>query len=296
MSRLDLFRGAVADKFPVVRESLRESLERGGARAEQLAEWILGIFAPMVPNGEHDLAAAFARMVMKLNRAQLRYEMTGAYPERGVEDVHETVYGDTEGMTAYMLGLACSQFAWTNHFQLWCFYEDRFLGADLVRHVVEIAPGHGLFGVAALKRHDAARLLGVDISAASVALSRKIAIAGGTPRAEYTLGDAMALPPSMDASADMVICGELLEHVPDPAVVLDGVRRIMKPGGRAYVTAAITAAAPDHIVEFLGKDELLELARSAGLSPVDHLMTANKPMTDQAKGPPRTLAMILAPR
>ena len=124
MSRLDLFRGAVADKFPVVRESLRESLERGGARAEQLAEWILGIFAPMVPNGEHDLAAAFARMVMKLNRAQLRYEMTGAYPERGVEDVHETVYGDTEGMTAYMLGLACSQFAWTNHFQLWCFYEE----------------------------------------------------------------------------------------------------------------------------------------------------------------------------
>ena len=43
--------------------------------------------------------------------------------------------------------------------------------------------------------------------------------------------------PLADASVDVVTIFQTLEHMPDPARFLDEVRRILKPGGRAVVTA-----------------------------------------------------------
>ncbi len=43
--------------------------------------------------------------------------------------------------------------------------------------------------------------------------------------------------PLADSSVDVVTIFQTLEHTPDPAGLLDEVRRILKPGGRAIVTA-----------------------------------------------------------
>lgn len=49
------------------------------------------------------------------------------------------------------------------------------------------------------------------------------------------LADGRRLP-FADASFDRVIAAEVLEHVTDDAVVLDEIRRVLRPGGRAAVT------------------------------------------------------------
>lgn len=45
--------------------------------------------------------------------------------------------------------------------------------------------------------------------------------------------------PVSDASFDVVICTEVLEHVPEPILVLKEISRILRPGGRAFITAPL---------------------------------------------------------
>jgi 2-polyprenyl-3-methyl-5-hydroxy-6-metoxy-1,4-benzoquinol methylase len=42
--------------------------------------------------------------------------------------------------------------------------------------------------------------------------------------------------PFADHSFDVVLCTEVLEHVPDPAVVVAELARVTKPGGRVIVS------------------------------------------------------------
>ena len=93
---------------------------------------------------------------------------------------------------------------------------------------------------------------------------------------------------------DTLICEELLEHVERPDLLLEQLLRLVEPGGSAYITGAITAAAPDHIYEFQGPEEVLAMARAAGWEVRDHLCAEGRAMTSAAKGPPRVVAMLLS--
>ena len=69
------------------------------------------------------------------------------------------------------------------------------------------------------------RLHGADISERALAEAR----AAGGP-IEYRLGDALALP-YPDASFDIVVLFDLLEHVPDVGAAVAEVARVLRPGG-----------------------------------------------------------------
>lgn len=55
--------------------------------------------------------------------------------------------------------------------------------------------------------------------------------------------------PEPDASYDAILCSEVLEHVADPAIVLQELARLLKPGGTLILTApycSLTHFAPYH--------------------------------------------------
>jgi SAM-dependent methyltransferase len=45
--------------------------------------------------------------------------------------------------------------------------------------------------------------------------------------------------PMADETYDLVLCSQVLEHIPDPLPVLRELRRVLKPGGQAWVSAPL---------------------------------------------------------
>src|SRR5262245_7725976 len=93
--------------------------------------------------------------------------------------------------------------------------------------VVDLGCGGGL--MAGPFAHAGARVVGLDLSQGSVrAASERIG-------ARFVLGDALHVP-LQDESADFVLLADVLEHVEDPEQVVRESARVLRPGGRVYVS------------------------------------------------------------
>lgn len=94
--------------------------------------------------------------------------------------------------------------------------------------VLEVGCGQGWLLALIADALPDATLDGLDVRADAIELAREVA-----PRARMVVGDAAALPYD-DASFDVVVCSEVLEHVDDPARVLAEIRRVGR--GRAVIS------------------------------------------------------------
>jgi SAM-dependent methyltransferase len=126
--------------------------------------------------------------------------------------------------------------------------------------VLDVACGAG-FGLDMLARAGACAL-GVDYDATALCEVRR-----AQPAARLTRGDATCLP-LRDASVDLVVSFETIEHVPDAEALVVEIRRVLKPGGRLVLSTPNRAFGPPerhtgnpfHVREFTA-DELRALLR-----------------------------------
>ena len=93
--------------------------------------------------------------------------------------------------------------------------------------LVDLACGGGL--MAPHVRRLGYRHVGVDLGAAGLGLAREHGVAA-------VRGSVLAVPLA-DGCADVVVCGEILEHVEDDVAVLAECARLLKPGGTLVVDA-----------------------------------------------------------
>ena len=104
------------------------------------------------------------------------------------------------------------------------------------QRVLEIACGRGDFASWCAARSRPARLLAADFSMTAVRLARaRVLTSAENGRVSFAQGDvqALALP---DNSMDTVICCETIEHVPDPRGAVRELARVLRPGGRLFLT------------------------------------------------------------
>lgn len=99
------------------------------------------------------------------------------------------------------------------------------------RHVLDAASGEG-YGAALLAR-SAASVLGVDLSAEAVAHAQA---RYGSPRLRFEQGDVLRLDGVADASIDLVVSFETLEHLADHDALLSAFARVLKPDGLLLVS------------------------------------------------------------
>lgn len=293
MSLRDRFLTLLGEKYPMMLSGVREAHAMDAALVERYFNLTLGWMTEAF--GESALERIvddYAFYTTEVNQSQALYEKTGAYSASSFEECNRNIYQNKDYMTHYYLGVYAILFCWSHYVELMRFYLDRFVAGCAKGRLLEIAPGHGTWGLLAAHINPELVLDGLDISPTflnfAVPLSKAAGLSG---RCRYRCGDgtqAVAAEPY-----DHAVCCFMLEHLENPAGFLGSLSGQLRKGGRAFVSLALTAAQPDHIFEFVQESEALVMAEKAGFRVRESICLWPKRQLPKARFVPRVQALVL---
>jgi 2-polyprenyl-6-hydroxyphenyl methylase/3-demethylubiquinone-9 3-methyltransferase len=150
------------------------------------------------------------------------------------------------------------------------------------KKVLDVGCGGGLLSEALAA--SGGRVTGIDMAAASLAVARRHMQASGLS-IDYRQTLAETLADESPDQYDVVVCMELLEHVPRPASILDACARLVRPGGdlffatvnRTWRSWLLVIVAAEHVMGIVRKgtheykklvkpEELKQWGTNAGLT------------------------------
>ena len=124
------------------------------------------------------------------------------------------------------------------------------------QRVLDVGCGGGILADAMARK--GADVLGIDLAEKSLKVAQRHALEAGTSQITYRLVAAEALAAEMPDHFDVVTCMEMLEHVPDPASVVQACARLAKPGGWVFFST-INRNPKSFLMAILGAEYVLNL-------------------------------------
>ena len=214
----------------------------------------------------HYLARCYNTVTIDTQIEQIYFRRYGKYRCSSFKEATKRVYFDDEYMKKYMYGLALTAFLWPNHSAMHDFFVNTFPRGEGGTYL-EIGPGHGYYFRKAAALGNFTRMIGVDISPASVKLSNDIMqYYRVETAAEIRIKEADFLSFSPDSEKfSCIVMGEVLEHVEQPGLFLQKIAQLSDANTHVYVTTCVNAPAVDHIFLFATPQEVESLARDSGL-------------------------------
>ena len=100
------------------------------------------------------------------------------------------------------------------------------------KQVLDVGCGGGILSDAMARV--GAKVTGIDLATKSLKVAQLHALETQTPNVSYREVSAEALAAEQPACFDVVTCMEMLEHVPDPASVVQACAALVKPGGWVF--------------------------------------------------------------
>ncbi|WP_291949971.1 class I SAM-dependent methyltransferase [Campylobacter sp.] len=190
----------------------------------------------------------------------------GKYRYNTLAEVENKVYLNEEYMKKYMVGLAISSFIWNAHIEVRRYFAKYIDDKKEIKNTyLEIGPGHGEFFVKAIRSNKFNQYYGIDISPISCQMSKDMVKnqVNTLDKCEFICKDFTKC--EFDNKADLVVMGEVLEHVENPLVFMKNVKKLLSNDGEIFATIPINAPAIDHIYLFSHPDEVKKILDEAGL-------------------------------
>lgn len=121
--------------------------------------------------------------------------------------------------------------------------------------VLDVGCGGGILSesMAAL----GADVTGIDLSDKALGVAKLHLLESGQ-RVAYELISAEDLADRLPASFDVVTCMEMLEHVPDPASIIEACARLVKPGGHVFFST-LNRNPKSYLFAIIGAEYVLKL-------------------------------------
>ena len=174
-------------------------------------------------------------------------------------------------------------------------YIDELAGGLSGTRVFDVGCGGGILAEAMARR--GASVTGLDLSDKALKVAQLHAHETGIA-IDYRLADVTLVAADERATADVVTCMEMLEHVPEPSVTIAACSALLKPGGlavfstinrnpKSYLLAVIGAEyvlqllprGTHDYARFIRPSELCRHARDSGLDPISMIGMTYNPLT-----------------
>ncbi len=123
------------------------------------------------------------------------------------------------------------------------------------KKVLDVGCGGGILTEALAQR--GAEVTGIDMGEAPLSVARLHALESGLD-IDYRQITAEDMAEEAAGQFDVVTCLEMLEHVPDPASVIQACARLVKPGGHVYFST-INRNPKSYVFAILGAEYVLKL-------------------------------------
>jgi 2-polyprenyl-3-methyl-5-hydroxy-6-metoxy-1,4-benzoquinol methylase len=209
-----------------------------------------------------EIADDYLHMINDMRIEGIKFVKTGEYSCKSEAEAYEKVYSNPEVMKYYMNALLISQVLWKHHFNaIQYFKRTLYAFANLlgVYRVLDVGAGSGLFSWTA-------RSLGsthidiLDLSETSLAMTKDIL---GTESIDYLHGDISKI--NTESRYELIILGEILEHLEDPTAMLKKVSEHLSERGMIFFTVPTNAPAIDHVFLFKTRGCVFKMVSDAGL-------------------------------
>ena len=241
--------------------------EFGAAWEEEFDASVAALFGRN-PESWSEAINGYAEFCTDALRSQIYFERHGRYKATSYAAVAEQCYHNPDFMLrCYLPGMFLSHFIWPHHHRMLRYFRKLMVNLTEVQTFSEVGTGCGMYSKEALALLSKARGVGYDISSHSLSFTERVVRAFGfADRYRTEVRDILADTP---ATADFVICQEVLEHLENPAEFVRTLFDMTKPGGCAYISAAINAGHVDHIYLYRSPDEVLRHLTDAGFVTID---------------------------
>lgn len=178
------------------------------------------------------------------------------------------------------------------------------------RQVLDVGCGGGILSEGLCKA--GARVTAIDLAGEALSVAKLHALEGGLA-IDYRLLAVEDLAAAAPGAYEAITCMEMLEHVPDPASIIQACARLLKPGGRLFVSTlnrtpaafALAIVGAEYIArvlpkgthqyrDFIKPSELAGWLRAAGLELEDVSGLMYEPWRNSARIVSRTDINYLA--
>jgi 2-polyprenyl-3-methyl-5-hydroxy-6-metoxy-1,4-benzoquinol methylase len=214
-------------------------------------------------------ARAYNNLCLTILKEQVLFKKTGIYRESDPVKVNEEIYSQEEKMRLYIVGLLFSYLFWPNHYQMFLFFKNHLTQIKL-KSFLEVGVGHGLFTAEVLMQSPNTYGKLIDISQGSLTIAKEILESYQIPlkRTDFIQGDYFDVDLG-EEKFDLLIIGEILEHVSNPEEFLTRSRKLIRDKGKIYMSTCVNCPAPDHIYQFHNLEEIRNLIQKSGLKILD---------------------------
>jgi 2-polyprenyl-3-methyl-5-hydroxy-6-metoxy-1,4-benzoquinol methylase len=205
---------------------------------------------------------------------QIDFMRTQKYKASSYEQVNADVYQNAQYMSGvYYPALLLSYLFSSNYYALYRNFRERFIpiAKDVEGNSCEIGIGHGLLSASLLSSNSSLTGYGLDISPVAVEVTERVSSFFRLPRPIVTkVEDATIHIPLEDGKHYRVmICAEVLEHLPDPAKILRNMHGALSEDGILFLTASVNMESVDHLYLFHSDDEVVQMVRDCGFEVMD---------------------------
>lgn len=206
-------------------------------------------------------------------RLQKLFERDRCYQKKNYSSLLDEFYSNENYMNSvYLPANLLIHYLWPHQYRQLLYFQENFLPEILnypgENSFCDVGTGTGFYSLQILRINEKITGTGFDVSEFSLKYALKN-ITAFTLNSRWTAikKDIIHDPPSQ--KWPVIISIEILEHLEDPLQFLRILRHMLSDGGKAFISAAITAPQRDHIFLYNGIDEIMSHLYQAGFEILD---------------------------